>query len=114
MATLGIKVVVRPGQGLGFQLAGAAVEEIARGEEAARFTALLADPHLGVLAVEETLLAAAPERPLRRAHQRGLPVVLPFALPQRWTDEKLGQRYVAALIRRAVGYHIKLGREGAP
>jgi V/A-type H+-transporting ATPase subunit F len=114
MSMLGLKIVTRPGEGLGFRLAGAAVEEIAPGEEAALFAALLADPKLGVLAVEEELLAQAPDRPLRRARERGLPVVLPFALPRRWTDQKLGERYVAALIRRAVGYHIKLGREGSP
>ena len=43
------KVATRPGDGLGFRLAGAPVEELAQGEEAARFKALLADASLGVL-----------------------------------------------------------------
>lgn len=109
MTTLGLRIAVRPGDGAGFRLAGAAVEEIAPGEEVRRLGLLLEDLSVGVLGIEEGLLAAAPQRPLRRARERGLPVVLPFALPRRWTDEKLGERYVAALIRRAIGYHIKLG-----
>lgn len=105
----GFKVAVRPGDGLGFRLAGAEIEEVAAGEEAARFRALLAEPRLGVLAVESQLLAAVPEALVRRAAARGLPVLLPFALPRRYAEPGRGEAYVAALIRRAIGYHIKLG-----
>ena len=105
-------VVVRPGDGLGFRLAGATVEEIGRGEEASALRRLAGAPDAGVLAVEEEVLAAAGARPLRRARERGLPVVLPFALPRRWGDAGRGRAYVAALIRRAVGYGVKLGSAG--
>jgi V/A-type H+-transporting ATPase subunit F len=106
-------VAVRPGDALGFRLAGARVEEIPQGAEGTRFRDLLAEADLGVLAVEEGVLAAAPERLLRRARERGLPVVLPFALPRTWSEEGWGRAYVAALIRRAVGYGVKIGGEGA-
>jgi V/A-type H+-transporting ATPase subunit F len=105
-------VVVRPEDALGFRLAGARVEEAPRGGEAAVFRGLLAEADLAVLAVEEEVLAAAPERLLRRARERGLPVILPFALPRRWSEEGRGRAYVAALIRRAVGYGVKLGGAG--
>lgn len=111
-AALGLAVAVRPGDALGFRLAGAAVEEVAPGTEAATFRRLLADPHTGVLAVEEELLRAVPERVLKRARDAGLPVILPFALPRRWGEEGRGRAYVAALIRRAVGYAVKLGGTG--
>lgn len=107
--TLRLAVAVRPGDGLGFRLAGAAVEEVERGAEVAALRRLLADSRLGVIAVEEELLAAMPARLVRRARDRGLPVVLPFALPRRWGDAGRGRAYVAALIRRAVGYSVKLG-----
>ncbi|HET6921771.1 MAG TPA: V-type ATP synthase subunit F [Anaeromyxobacteraceae bacterium] len=107
----GFKVVTRPGDGLGFRLAGADVEEVAAGEEAARFRSLLAEPQLGVLAVEDQVLAAVPEPLVRRAAARGLPVLLPFALPRRFAEPGRGEAYLAALIRRAIGYHIKLGEE---
>jgi V/A-type H+-transporting ATPase subunit F len=109
---LRLAVLVRPGDALGFRLAGARVEEVARGEEAAALRRLLGEPRLGVLAMEEEVLAAAPARLLARARARGLPVVLPFALPRRWGDEGRGRAYVAALIRRAVGYGVKLGGPG--
>jgi V/A-type H+-transporting ATPase subunit F len=108
-ASLSVTIAVRPGDGLGFRLAGVTVEEVPRAGEAAAFRRLLSDPHAGVLAVEEELLAAAPERLLRRARERGLPVVLPFALPRRVGEEGRGRAYVAALIRRAIGYGVKLG-----
>jgi V/A-type H+/Na+-transporting ATPase subunit F len=105
---LGLAVAVRPGDALGFRLAGAAVEEIAPGAEGQALRRLLADEKLGVLAVEEQLLAAVPPRLLGRARERGVPVILPFALPRAWGEEGRGRAYVAALIRRAVGYAVKL------
>jgi len=107
--SLALAVAVRPGDGLGFRLAGAAVLEVAPGEEVAAFRRLLGDPRAGVVAVEEELLRAAPERLLRRARERGLPVILPFALPRTLAEEGRGRAYVAALIRRAIGYGVKLG-----
>ena len=112
-ASLSLAVAVRPGDGLGFRLAGAAVEEVPPGGEAAAFRRLLSDPHAGVLAVEEELLQAAPARLLRRARERGLPVILPFALPRRVGEEGRGRAYVAALIQRAIGYGVKLGGGGS-
>jgi V/A-type H+/Na+-transporting ATPase subunit F len=109
---LGLAVAVRPGDALGFRLAGATVEEIEPGGEAQSFRRLLADARLGVLAVEEELLAAVPARVLGRVRERGLPVILPFALPRSLGEEGRGRAYVAALIRRAVGYGVKLGGRG--
>jgi V/A-type H+/Na+-transporting ATPase subunit F len=103
---------VRPGDALGFRLAGAAVEEVPPGAEAAVFRRLLGDPHLGVVAVAEELLREVPDRLLRRARERGLPVILPFALPRSWGEEGRGRAYVAAIIRRAIGYAVKLGGGG--
>lgn len=111
-SSLRLAVAVRPGDALGFRLAGAAVEAVAPGEEAAAFRRLLADPQVGVVAVEEELLRAAPERLVARARERGLPVLLPFALPRRLGEGERGREYVAALIRRAVGYGVKLGGAG--
>jgi V/A-type H+/Na+-transporting ATPase subunit F len=113
-ASLRLAVAVRPGDGLGFRLAGAAVEEVPPGGEAPAFRRLLGDPRVGVLAVEEALLAAVPARVLGRARERGIPVILPFALPRSLGEEGRGRAYVAALIRRAVGYGVKLAGGGVP
>jgi len=109
---LRLALAVRPGDATGFRLAGAAVREVATGEEAAAFRELLSDPEVGVLAVEEALLAEAPPRLLGRARARGLPVVLPFALPRGGGASGRGEAWAAALIRRAVGYDVRLGTGG--
>jgi V/A-type H+-transporting ATPase subunit F len=110
MSRYWFKVVTRAGQGLGFRLAGAPVEEITEGEEASRMTALVNDTGLGVLAVQQELLGHVPQALLQRADREGIPIVVPFALPERWEEVSHGQQYVAALIRRAIGYHVKIQR----
>jgi V/A-type H+-transporting ATPase subunit F len=106
--TGGLRVVTRPGRGLGFRLAGVAVDEVAAGGETERLAALLADPAIAALAVDSEVLDAAPGELVEQAARRGRPVVLPFALP-RAGGPPPGEAYVAALIRRAIGYHVKLG-----
>jgi V/A-type H+/Na+-transporting ATPase subunit F len=106
---LGLVVAVRPGDGIGFRLSGAPVEEIPPGEEGRAFAALLARPGLAVVAVEAELHAAAAEALRARRRGGGLPVVIPFALPRRHAEPGRGRELVAAIVRRAVGYHVKLG-----
>lgn len=109
---LGLVVLVRPGLALGLRLAGATVEEIAPGAEATALRRLVADPHLGVLAVQDEVLKATPARILARARRAAVPVILPFAIPARLGEPGRGGEYVAALVRRAVGYAVKLGGRG--
>ncbi len=110
MSRYWFKVATRPADALGFRLAGAAVEEIGEGEEPERLRALVADPTLGVLAVDEALLERVPEALLQKVGREGVPVLLPFALPRGWAEARRGEEYVAALVRRAIGYHVKIQR----
>ncbi len=103
-----LKVVTRPGAALGFRLAGVPVEEIDDARSAERIAALVEEPGLGILAVDEALLCQVPPTVLERANRVGVPIVLPFTLPTRWEERVGGEEYVAALIRRAIGYHIKI------
>lgn len=105
-------LLLRPGDERGFQLAGAAVATAATGDEVGVLRAILADPVVGVVAVEEELLGHVPARLLRRVRARGVPVLLPFALPRRYGEAGRGRDYVAALIRRAIGYAVRLGGRG--
>ena len=73
MSRYWFKVVTRPGHGLGFRLAGAPVEEVAEEAVSKRLKAILEEPGLGVLAVEEALLSRFPEPLLVR--------LLPFLTP---------------------------------
>jgi V/A-type H+-transporting ATPase subunit F len=107
-----LAVLVRPGDARGFQLAGAQVATAGAGDEVAAIRALLSDPALGVLAVEEELLGRVPPRLVRRVRERGVPVLLPFALPRAYGEAGKGREYVAALIRRAIGYAVRLAGPG--
>jgi V/A-type H+-transporting ATPase subunit F len=109
-----LHVVTRPGDALGFRLAGAPVSEAAPGEERQVVTRLLADAHVGVLAVERRVLDALPPEVAAPRRQGRLRVLLPFDLPRSWGEVGRGRAYVAAIIRRAVGYHVKLPAEGKP
>ena len=106
-ASRALRVVTRPGDGAGFRLAGVPVDEVAAGEEPARFRALAQDPSLAVVAIETGVFSAVPDALVRQAASRPLPVILPFTLP-RPSEAGAGRAYVAALIRRAIGYHVKL------
>lgn len=107
-----LAVLVRPDDARGFQLAGATVVTAGPGEEVVVLRGILADPALGVLAVEEELLSGVPPRLLRRIRERGVPVLLPFALPRTYGEAGRGRDYVAALIRRAIGYAVRLAGPG--
>jgi V/A-type H+-transporting ATPase subunit F len=101
---------MRTGRGLGFRLAGAPTEEVEPAQAAERFKALTADRSLGVIAVDQALLEHVPQALLERTKRDGVPVLLPIALPERWQEAGQGEAYVAALIRRAIGYHVKIQR----
>lgn len=103
---LRLVVLARPGAALGFRLAGVPVIEAAPGREREALAEAFAASRAGVLAADEDVLAAVPED--ARPHA-ALPVVVPFALPRRASEEGRGRALVAELVRRAVGYHVKLG-----
>lgn len=86
------------------------MEEVEESAAAERLKEILGEPGLGVLAVEEDLLRQLPETTLERVERQGIPVILPFAVPARWGEGGAGEEYVAALIRRAIGYHVKIER----
>ena len=101
-------VVTRPGDGLGFRLAGARVEEIPPEQEAPRLAAILGAPDIGVVAIADDVLTAATESLLENAARAGLPVVFPFTLPRRLAEPGKAETAIGLLIRRAIGYHVRL------
>jgi V/A-type H+-transporting ATPase subunit F len=105
-------VLVRADDARGFRLAGAEVQVPGAGEEVALLRALLADPTVGVIAAEEEVLGQVPPRVLQRARARGIPVLLAFSLPRNLGEAGRGREYVAALIRRAIGYAVRLAGSG--
>ncbi|MBI3752704.1 MAG: V-type ATP synthase subunit F [Deltaproteobacteria bacterium] len=104
-------VITYPGASLGFRLAGVDVHEMKEGED---ITPMLNDiiktGEYGLLAVEEKFLAKVDEGILKRIRKTGIPVIVPIDTPKSWRGEEEMESYIARLIRRAIGYQVKIKR----
>ncbi|MBI5047972.1 MAG: V-type ATP synthase subunit F [Deltaproteobacteria bacterium] len=104
-------VITYPDTSLGFNLAGVEVKEVQEGED---ITAVLNDivktGGYGLLAIEEKLLTKVDEGILKRIRKTGIPVIVPINTPKSWHSEVEMESYIARLIRRAIGYQVKIKR----
>jgi V/A-type H+-transporting ATPase subunit F len=91
----------------GFALAGV-THHAARPEEAeALLRKVMADPDTGLAVIEERLSAAIDEERFQQMEKRWSGVLLVLPTPAA-TREKAEEDYVEQLIRRAIGYHLRL------
>jgi len=91
----------------GFSSCGARQHAPLPGEAAGALQAALGDPESGVVILDERLLAEVAEEQLRAWEERwpGVLVVLPAPSAAGAPED-----YAVQLIRRAVGYHVKVKR----
>jgi len=91
----------------GFALAGVQQRSPAPPELLAQLHELLTDPAVGLVVVDERLADAATQASLRDIERQspGLVVMLPAPLAAAGPEED----YVQRLIRRALGYQVRLG-----
>jgi vacuolar-type H+-ATPase subunit F/Vma7 len=105
-----VRVVCRPAVAAGFRLAGVrpnAVPDVSEGVR--RVAGLLDDPTVGVLLVEEDVHAALPDTLRRAVARQPVPMIVPFPLP-RWIEAPAPpEAFIAELLRRAIGYRVRLG-----
>jgi len=103
-----VGVIADPVATVGFRLAGLKprVVESAEGAAAA-LDEMLRDPRWGVILVQEDLMPSPEPGSAQRASS-GLPILVPFPSPG--LERTLGdaEAYVAELLRRAVGYRVRL------
>jgi vacuolar-type H+-ATPase subunit F/Vma7 len=96
---------------LGFRLAGVGARATETPEELQRSSeSLLVDPEVRLVLVDESLFRRLPERLRRKLEDSRSPVFIPipvFRLPKGAVKP---EEYVAWLMRRAIGYHIKIRR----
>lgn len=106
-----ILVITGPGESLGFKTAGIETLEAAVDADlGALLLGLQASGKYGLVAMEERLLEKVPGNAMKRLRKKGLPVIIPINLPQAWGEAEPGESPVVRLIRRAIGYQIKLKR----
>ncbi len=63
---------------------------------------------LGLICVEERFHERISDRVLKRVRKHGLPVIISMDIPGRWDEAATEESHIARLIRRAIGYQMKL------
>lgn len=93
---------------LGFRLAGVRPQVVGSKEAAASLlSSMVDDPKWGVILVQEDMMPDVPPSGRRRSRE-GLPVLVPFPAPSLERPPGEAEAYVAELLRRAVGYRVRL------
>lgn len=97
--------------GLGYRLAGVDVREAATPEEMGRQAeALAGDPGARLVILDEEMFRGLPRGLQRRLEENRSPVFVPVpSLPVR-RGALRPEEYVARLMRRAVGYQVRIRR----
>jgi len=101
-----VVVITPPDARHGFALTGVRQLTVAAGDLPAKLREIVRDPRTGVVIVDERLAVGPARQQIREMERRwpGLVIVLP-------SPEKAGrieEDYVLQLIRRAIGYQVRL------
>jgi vacuolar-type H+-ATPase subunit F/Vma7 len=106
-----VRAVLGEGLGAGFSLAGVDVEVVTEpGSAREAIMAACGSRECGILVTEEELFARLGERERDALLQRTIPLIVLLPGDMRWGEEAeiKADDYVAALIRRAVGYQLNI------
>lgn len=103
-----IRVLCSPALLQGFTLAGVPSVAASGAVEAAEWIERMREqPEVGVILVEQVLYDGLPERTQRVLAREPLPVIVPFPGPA-WTEREMAEAHVLELLRRAIGYRVRL------
>ncbi len=95
----------------GFRLAGLDCIEVDDDTDmAALLSSIVDEGRYGLVCIEERFLNRVPENVMRRIQKKGFPVIVPVDIPGVWGEREPGESPIARLIRRAIGYQIKIKR----
>lgn len=109
MTTYAVQAIVPADMAAGFALAGVPVDEVtATDDGVARVAQVVARGDVGVLLVDERIVAELPDALRRRIARRATPVIVPVPRP-RWEDRTEDvASYILDLLQRAIGYRMRL------
>lgn len=103
-----VVVVCRPELAAGFRLAGLSVREALTPEEAAEWLqSVRRDGRGGVVLVDQQLYDGLSEDIRAGIEREAVPLAIPFPGPA-WAAEEGAEAYVVRLLRRAIGYRVRL------
>ncbi len=104
-----VRAVTTPALASGFRLAGIPADDVPDATTAAvKLGTLAADPGLGILLVEERLLNESPENVRREVERRPVPIIVPVPTPSWGAPTGDAEGLILELLRRAIGYRVKL------
>lgn len=107
----GFVVITGVGGSLGFRCAGVESVEAQDPQDVARILQeRQASGNCGLAAVDGRLLEMVPEAVIRRLRKKGLPIIVPITIPTSWTEAGPEESAAVRLIRKAIGYQIKIKR----
>lgn len=101
-----IVVITPPDARFGFTLAG--VTQLVSSPEGAEAAVCrsMEDPECGVVILDERLLAGIDEQRFREMEKRWFGVLVVLPVPEKGPKE--GEDYAERLIRKVIGYHVRL------
>lgn len=104
-------VITDPDTALGFRLAGVDVREVGAQEEAAeQLLSLLRSRKAGIVIYNEEYRWGLPEKSLSEMEESVSPVFYAIPVSQATREGDMREHYLARLLRRAIGYQLKLKR----
>jgi vacuolar-type H+-ATPase subunit F/Vma7 len=104
-----VRAIATPALASGFRLAGLPTDEVANPDEAGTvLSARSVEPGLGILIVEQRLLDATPELVRREVERKPVPVIVPVPSPAWGQRPADAEGLILELLRRAIGYRVKL------
>jgi V/A-type H+-transporting ATPase subunit F len=106
-----VVVLTDPETAMGFRLAGIETLEAREMDEAQRLLAgLFEQREPGVVMFNEDYLQALPDRLQKRLEDSLQPIFVPIPHIQSWQEGERKEEYLSRLLRRAIGYQIKIRR----
>ena len=104
-----VVVITDEASSVGFRLAGVEVREASPETAAEILRETVEKGDVGLIAINENLIKAFDQRMMRIVTESEMPLIIPFP-PVVYTEEErdVEESYTAQLIRKAIGYHIKL------
>ncbi|MBI4715896.1 MAG: V-type ATP synthase subunit F [Nitrospirae bacterium] len=101
--------VVDPETALGFRLGGVEAVPVRSAAEAApRLLAFLAAKDVGLVLYADDWLEDLPEDVRRRLERSDIPIFTPVPTLRTWREKDRVQAYMAGLLKRTIGYQIRL------
>jgi V/A-type H+-transporting ATPase subunit F len=104
-----VVVITDEASSVGFRLAGVEVREVSPETAAETLTEVIDKGNVGLIAINEDFVRGFDQRMMRIVAESEMPLIIPFP-PVVFTEEErdVEESYAAQLIRKAIGYHIKL------